>query len=339
MDIEIDGSYGEGGGSIVRNVVGLAVATGKSIRVFNIRKNRPQPGLKTQHMLGLKAVAELCNGNLRGAELGSSEIFFAPGKDWEKSIKINIPTAGSVGLVLQILGIACVSAPHKIKVEILGGASYGKWAPSLDYLKNVTFRQLEKMGYTIAIEVEEEGFYPVGGCKAHVVFEPGKLRAINLIEQGKILSIGGISIASKELEKVKVAERQKNSSRLMLFNELGVSPKISEKYRYTQSIGSGITLWAETSEGAILGSSATGERGLRAEMVGENAAKILTNDIKEGNTVDCFLADQLIPYIALCKEKSQIKHMSATEHTKTNIFVSEKFFGKKFNMQKGIIST
>ena len=39
--LEIDGSYGEGGGQLVRTAVALSAVTGKEIRVINIRKNRP----------------------------------------------------------------------------------------------------------------------------------------------------------------------------------------------------------------------------------------------------------------------------------------------------------
>ena len=55
MDIlEIDGSFGEGGGQIVRTAVSLSCITNSPIKIENIRKNRKVPGLKPQHLTALK---------------------------------------------------------------------------------------------------------------------------------------------------------------------------------------------------------------------------------------------------------------------------------------------
>src|SRR4030042_3703368 len=104
--VDIDGSVMEGGGSIVRLSSALSILTGKPVRIYNIRKGREQPGLRTQHLRGLEAAANLCGGRLEGARIGAAEVFFYPGKITEKHIDIAIDTAGSTGLVLQSLFIA-----------------------------------------------------------------------------------------------------------------------------------------------------------------------------------------------------------------------------------------
>src|SRR5438445_254903 len=52
--LKIDGSYGEGGGQIIRPVVTLSSITGKPIEIENIRKNRDVPGLRPQHLTDIK---------------------------------------------------------------------------------------------------------------------------------------------------------------------------------------------------------------------------------------------------------------------------------------------
>lgn len=76
--IVIDGSYGEGGGQILRIATALSAILGKLIRVTNIRSNRPKPGLMAQHLLGIRMAAEVCNGQLTGAEQGSREVELKP---------------------------------------------------------------------------------------------------------------------------------------------------------------------------------------------------------------------------------------------------------------------
>ncbi|WP_455363283.1 RNA 3'-terminal phosphate cyclase, partial [[Eubacterium] cellulosolvens] len=55
--IEIDGSFGEGGGQVLRTTVGLSALLGREVHVKNIRAKRPNPGLRAQHITGIKAVA------------------------------------------------------------------------------------------------------------------------------------------------------------------------------------------------------------------------------------------------------------------------------------------
>ena len=111
--IEIDGSEGEGGGSILRLAAACSIIFQKRIEVFNIRANRKVPGLRAQHLTGLEALAELSNGKLEGGRVKSTEIIFTPGKISPKEINLTISTAGSIGLLFQVLSIACCKAEIK----------------------------------------------------------------------------------------------------------------------------------------------------------------------------------------------------------------------------------
>ena len=57
--LEIDGSYGEGGGQIVPYAAALATYTHTPIHITNIRANRPNPGLRPQHYAALHFLQQL----------------------------------------------------------------------------------------------------------------------------------------------------------------------------------------------------------------------------------------------------------------------------------------
>ena len=152
--IEIDGAVGEGGGAILRLSAGYSILYNTPIRIKNIRANRPKPGLRMQHLLGLRLLSELTGSSLSKCDIGSTELLFHPETNIrKKDIKIEISTAASIGLLLQPIQIACLGlkSHEKIILKVNGGATFGKWAPSINYLENVTYRLFKKSGLNIEI--------------------------------------------------------------------------------------------------------------------------------------------------------------------------------------------
>ena len=327
--LAIDGSIG--GGSVLRIGVGLAAALRKPIRIYNIRKNRPQPGLKTQHLAGLLAAAELCDADVEGAELGSQEVIFRPHEVLKEKVRVHITTAGSVGLALQPLQLACLAAQHPVRIEIDGGGTYGKWAPPLDYFRLVNFAILERFGYHAQVAVEREGFHPKGGARVAVTLDARDFHGpLELTERGELLRFKGISLASNHLRKARVAERQAEAARAMLTG-YGVPIELEARYADTRSPGSGITL-AAVFKRTVLGGDALGERGKPAEEVGHEAAMALQEDLESGATLDRHMSDQIIPFIALHGGRFRAPRM--TEHLETNLKLIELFTGSRLEVQR-----
>src|SRR5436309_9372853 len=160
--IEVDGSFGEGGGQVLRTAVALAAVLSKEIHVFNIRAGRAEPGLRPQHMTGVKAAAELCSANLQGLEVGATEFVFKPGRLRAGTFRFDVGTAGSVTLVLQTLMPMIAFAPGPVQLEITGGTDV-KWSPPIDYVRLVTLPILKKIGYLGDLEIVRRGHYPKGG--------------------------------------------------------------------------------------------------------------------------------------------------------------------------------
>jgi len=329
--VEIDGEYGSGGGQVLRTAVGLSALTGKPCRVTNIRAKRANPGLREQHLQAIRAVAGYCNGTVEGAGIGSSEIVFHPGEAVSDELKVKIGTAGSVGLVLQALLIPATASG--LDVRIVGGATYGKWAVPVSYLQHVLFPILARIGYDPQVRVEKEGFYPKGGARIFATARPAHFQPITVVEKGDLLAIRGISVASTLLEHARVADRHAQSAARLLSAHFGVEPAVETRYVDALCPGSGIQLWAETTNSAI-GGNALGERGKRAENVGKEAAAMLIEEFENG-AVDCRAADQLLPYMAL--GGGEILTSRITDHCRTNAFVIERFLPIAFTFEGNLI--
>jgi len=332
--IELDGA--EAGGQFVRTAVALSTLTGKPVRIRNIRGSRPQPGLKVQHLEGIRSMAELCDAEVIGLALGSSELEFKPKKLVAKDIVVKIATAGSIGLVLQALLIPASQLPKPIKIKFDGGGTFGKWAPSPYYMQHVLFPLL---GDKTQINVIRDGFYPKGGALVEVNVSPLKLKPLNLTEKGKVKKITCLSIASSGLRERKVAERQAETAEKMLVEKLGVKPEIIIKYVDSVSAGTGLLLFAESN--SVLGGDALGEPRKKAEDVAAEAVNNLLFEVENG-AVDRHAGDMLLPYMAIAGS-GKIFVSQITHHMLMNISVIEKFLPVKFSIdgekgKPGIIS-
>jgi len=321
--IELDGAIGYG--QVLRTAIALSALTLQPIRIFNIRINRPNPGLRPQHLTGVLEAAKLCHAEVKNAKIGSTEITFIPKRlDIPDRIIIDIKTAGSITLLLQTILPIVIFSNKKVSLTIFGGTDV-PGSPTINYYKKVFAYYLEKFGVTLKINVERYGFYPKGGGKVNVEVGGVKnLNSVRFVERGELKEISAFSIASKELQKAKVAERQLSG----LESVLG---KINGSYQYvdTLSIGTSLLAIAEY-ENCVLGKDGLGEKGKRAEDIGREVGTELKKSIESDACLDKFMADQILIFAALAKGTSEFTIEEFTDHVNTNMITCEKLLNVRF---------
>jgi RNA 3'-terminal phosphate cyclase (ATP)/RNA 3'-terminal phosphate cyclase (GTP) len=329
--IEIDGGHGEGGGQILRMAVAFSAITGKHVRILNIRANRPKSGLANQHLTSIRSVAELCNARVEGLHKGSGEVDFCPGELSGGDFRFDIGTAGSVTLVLQACLIPALVTHRRSTITITGGTDV-RWSPPWDYFEHVFLPVLKRLGGDVTVEEVIRGYYPRGGGRVHVSTVPcDGILGKDWTDLSTVERIDGF---------VHVGNLPDHILRRMETALEGLKD-IADTVIRTESLGEdratgqgGAVVLGATAGDIMLGSNALAERGVKAEKVARNAAESLIGEIEAGATADIHLSDQILPYLAIADKPSTIIVRELTSHTKTHMWLLEKFLDVSFDIEK-----
>jgi RNA 3'-terminal phosphate cyclase (ATP) len=333
--IEIDGGQKSGSGTILRLSIALASILGEPLHIFNIRQNRPQPGLRPQHLEAVLTAAKLCNADVEGAVLGSRELWFTPKRVRGGKFEAEIGTAGSIPMLIMTILPICLFADNAVNLHISKGGTDVSHSPTINYMRHVFFPVLSRMGVKATITIHKYGYYPKGMGEVTLTVEPCReLKPLLMEKFGTLKSIKGVSVCTFLAER-RVAERQAEAANNYLRGRgLKADIQIINDRSNPLQRGSSIVLWAETDKGAVLGADAIGELQKTSEAVGVEAAEKLYVEISSEATVDVHLADMLIPYIALAKGRSIYYVREFSDHLETNIWLAETILGVGFNVEK-----
>ncbi len=333
--MEIDGSQKSGSGTILRLSVALAAITKQPLHITNIRQNRPQPGLKPQHLEAVLTAGKICNAKIQGAKLGSKELWFTPQDILGGNFDALIETAGSIPMLLLANLPICLFAEKPVRLHVAKGGTDTTHAPTINYLRFVFLPALKQMGVDAEITVQKYGYYPKGMGEATITVKPNRqLKPIALKSFGNLKRINGVSVCTFLADR-QVAERQaKAAEDYLAQNDFRADIKVVNDQSNPIQKGGSIVLWAETDTGVIIGADAIGELRKMSEIVGKEAAQRLNAELAVKPTVDIYLADMLIPYMALTEEKSVFLVRTVSEHIESNIWLVEKMLNIKLSIKK-----
>ncbi len=329
----IDGSYGEGGGQILRTALSLSLLTGREARVERIRAGRRKPGLQTQHLAAVRAAAAIGQAETEGGSLGSQTLSFAPGQVTPGSYAFDVAeergSAGAATLVAQTLLLPLALASHGQSTITIRGGTHVPWSPPYQHLEHVYLPMLARLGIAATASIERWGFYPVGGGQITVRVSGGQRpQAVDFLERGRLVSVHGVSAVGNL--PMHIAERQARRAEAVLKGR-GLSPRIRVLSAPCQGQGTAIVLWTEF-EHVVCGFSALGERGKPAERVAEEACAELLAHLDSDTGLDPRLADQAVLPLALAGG-GRFTTSRITQHLLTNCWLIAQFLPVRFAIE------
>jgi RNA 3'-phosphate cyclase len=327
--IRIDGSFGEGGGQILRTSLSLASHLCKPIEIVNIRKSRRTPGLMPQHLTAVRACKKICNAEVKGDQLKSESLLYFPKKVQPGKYTFDVAeekkSAGSATLVLQTVMLPLFFAGGESTIRVRGG-THVPWSPPATYLKQVFLPMLGRLGLSSQMKVVRWGWYPDGGGEIVCsVKSASGIKLRDFMKRGEFQRLTGLSAVSNL--QFSIAERQRKRGSQML-KECGYAADIVSKDVKASGKGTMLFLTAEF-ENMIAGFSTLGEKGKPAEVVAEETAQRFLDYIGKDVCIGSNLADQLLPYLCLARRRFKLNVSTVTSHLITNLWVIKKFFDVK----------
>jgi RNA 3'-terminal phosphate cyclase (ATP) len=326
--ITIDGSFGEGGGQILRSSLALSLVTGKPFCIQNIRARRSRPGLMRQHLTAVCAAMDVGQAEVKGADVGSTFIEFVPRTVRAGDFHFAVGTAGSATLVLQTILPALLVADQPSRL-VLEGGTHNPYAPPFDFLSEAFLPVIETMGPKVRAELERPGFYPAGGGRFTVQITPvPRLQGIERTQRGELCHCGARALVARL--PASIGERELTTLR----RELPLADEGWRVEEVTNSLGPGNALMVK-----VVHQEATevfvgfGERRVSAETVAQRAAKQVKRYVAAEVPVGPYLADQLIVPLALAGQ-GKFRTVNLSRHTKTNLAVVQQFLDVEFTQEE-----
>ncbi|KLU07896.1 RNA 3'-terminal phosphate cyclase [Rhodopirellula islandica] len=325
--IEINGSEGEGGGQIVRSSLALAAVTGQPIRLTNIRGGRKKPGLLRQHLAGVRAIKQVCSGDVSGDQLGSNELTLVPGELSGGDHCFEVGSAGSAILVAQTILPVLLHADAPSTIEI-GGGTHAAWAPPFDFFRRCYLPLLARMNANVEVDLESHGFYPAGGGRMVMKVTPSSgMNGLTLTDRIGKLKPKVTALVSRI--PASVGERECD----LIARKTGWDKKAFQVLDVPRAGGPGnvvmIELGFDNVCELIIG---FGKIGVKAEQIARATLREARAHLASEVPVGAYLADQLLLPMGLAARhghRSEFRTGPLSQHSQTHIEVLQRFLDVK----------
>jgi len=319
--LKINGSYGEGGGQIIRSAITLSCITKQPIHLENIRKNRKIPGLRPQHLTAITILQKITNAKVIGAEIGSVELKFIPSNIESLDLFEDVGTAGSIPLILQALIPVVAMSQKKLNLTIKGGTDV-LWSPSIDYIQHVLGEAYSRMGIKFSLELGKRGYYPKGGGHVRLQVYPHNIKSI-LFSKRKTSDVKLICSFSKlSIEKIKKEIKEIKKK----LTDVNFIVDIEIKNEEAMNSGASVLIYS-IDENSIIGIDGLFDK--KRQKFDLDIEKFI-----KSHSIDENLADMLVVPASLGNGKTVFQVREISKHLETNLFVTSKITGCKYGIGK-----
>ncbi|KYQ93340.1 RNA 3'-terminal phosphate cyclase family protein [Tieghemostelium lacteum] len=320
-----------------------ATLSGRPIKITNIRDEDEKPGLRDFEASFLRLIDKVTNGSKIEINTTGTALTYIPGIIMGGK-SLTHECGQSRGISYFVEGLLCLGPFAKAAIDItLTGITNNDLDLTIDTLRTTTLPIIRKFGLEegLSIKVLKRGAPPNGGgmvnFKCPIV---PQLRAVQLVDEGKIRRIRGIAYATRVSPQF--SNRVLDTAKGLL---LEFTPDVyisSDHYRGTESglsPGYGLTLVAETTTGCCLsaecmGSSSGIDSGESPEDLGKKTALALLEEILNGGCVDSHNQSLALLFMVLCPEDiSKIRLGKITEYTMEYLRHLRDFFGVTFKIE------
>ncbi|MEQ1932262.1 MAG: RNA 3'-terminal phosphate cyclase, partial [Fimbriimonadaceae bacterium] len=196
--IVLDGTFGEGGGALVRTALTMSALTQQPVRISSVRGNLKAQGLQPEDLTILNALKLSTHAETTGAELGSTEFSFLP-------TRAPIALNGALKVPEGLDGLSHANAPTVLNTLIpvlartgaystlaMSGETYGTNALGFDSLAGPTLALYGRMGiYAIADQIEA-GFGRNSSGAITLEVEPSAVNGLEWSARGELVRIQAV---------------------------------------------------------------------------------------------------------------------------------------------------
>jgi RNA 3'-terminal phosphate cyclase (ATP) len=331
--IELDGAMGEGGGQILRTSLALSLLTKKPFHLRNIRAKRSKPGLQAQHLSSVQAASAVGQGKLRGASLGSTDLFFEPGEVSAGAYHFRIGTAGATSLVLHTvyLPLALAAGPSTVTIE---GGTHVKASPCFHFLQSTWRGYMATLGLGVELRMLRPGFFPRGGGLIEARLAGDWKPTVDLTlrvrqEQHAERDDCGKPVIYSAVAGLPESIARRQAERA--YQELKRNKLKADVQYETWDGGPGTMLAVELPTRPVptlfFG---LGERGKPAERVADEAVKQVLAFVRaKPPGIDAHSADQILLPLAVSPGAAEFRVAEITQHLLTNIATIGQFLERE----------
>lgn len=321
----LDGAHLEGGGALIRTALTISALTQQPVRISNVNAHSSTPGLNTEDVTILRAMALACGAEYAG-DFGEHELTFAPTR---RAVGLNErfePAEGSedahANALVVLHSLLPVMARSGVYSKLTAfGETFGHGVLSYDYFVNVTLGALRRFGLYAYPELSLAGFGRASHGEVRLEIEPSALHGVDWTTRGELISCCAV-VATAELSR-EVSAR--GAAHLNLLARNSKLPLQVESFDVrSRKAGAFVTIFAEFENG-FGGATAMGRRGVRMEQIAQTAFDAFHEWYKGTWSVDSFLADQLLITASMAESESTFTVPKITERFLTTVWVIKQF--------------